>query len=81
MSDTKMSRPEAQKICICGKCPTWFACGESWAYCLMESGKSKCITVEKGCDCPACPVQDQLGFTNEYYCIKGSNQAQTGQVI
>lgn len=80
MSPT-MSRSEAQKTCICGKCPTWVKCGEAWAYCLIESGKSKCITVEKGCDCPACPVQAQLGLIHEYYCTKGSEQAQLGEVI
>jgi hypothetical protein len=74
----KMTRPEAQKICICGKCPSYKKCGEAWAFCLIESGKSKCITDENGCICPGCPVQLQSDFSNEYYCIRGSNQAISG---
>lgn len=73
-----MTRPEAQKICTCGSCPTYVKCGEAWAYCLIESGKSKCITQEAGCICPDCPVQVQLGFGNQYYCIKGSEKAISG---
>jgi len=77
----KMVRSEAQKICICGTCPTWIKCGEAWAYCLIESGKSKCIKEEKGCVCPACPVQSQEGFTDQYYCTKGSEAELRGTVI
>jgi hypothetical protein len=81
MSAKTMPKSEAQKTCICGSCPSYVKCGEAWAYCLIESGKSKCITVEQGCVCPACPVQMELSYTNEYYCTKGSNKALVGEVI
>lgn len=71
-----MNQEQASKICICGSCPTYFNCGEKLAFCLYESGKSKCIIHEMGCICPGCPVQQELGFSKIYYCIRGSNKSQ-----
>ncbi len=71
-----MTKAEALKICICTSCPTYVECAEEWAFCLIESGKSKCIKDENGCICPGCPVQSKLGFSHEYYCTKGSEKAQ-----
>lgn len=67
-----MNRVEADKICICRMCPSFFDCGEQLAYCVPEGGKSKCITVETGCVCPGCPVQQQMNYQHVYYCTRGS---------
>lgn len=67
---------ESERICTCRSCPTYFDCGEKLAFCLWESGKSKCIITERGCVCPGCPVQQQNGFLNEYYCTRGSEKRQ-----
>jgi hypothetical protein len=71
-----MNQEQAEKICICQSCPTYFNCGEKIAFCLSVSGKSKCIISEMGCICPGCPVQQELGFDKIYYCIRGSNNSQ-----
>ena len=64
----------AEKLCTCPMCPTYLDCGERPAFCMEEIGKSKCIEVESGCICPACPVQEALSFQHEYYCIRGSEK-------
>lgn len=69
-----MNQEQASKICICGSCPSYFNCGENLAFCLWESGKSKCISSEVGCICPGCPVQQELGFQKIYYCTRGSEK-------
>jgi hypothetical protein len=69
-----MDQEQASKICICGSCPSYFNCGEKLAFCLCESGKSKCMKSEVGCICPGCPVQQELGFQKIYYCTRGSEK-------
>ena len=69
-----MNQEQAAKLCICGSCPSYFNCGEKLAFCLSESGKSKCIISEVGCVCPGCPVQQELGFGKIYYCTRGSEK-------
>jgi hypothetical protein len=69
-----MNLDKASNICICGSCPTYFNCGEKLAFCLWESGKSKCMISEVGCICPGCPVQQELGFQKIYYCTRGSEK-------
>jgi hypothetical protein len=32
-------------------------------------GKSKCITEEKGCNCPSCEVHKENKLDKMYYCI------------
>jgi hypothetical protein len=60
--------------CICKNCPSWTpACdenGEWGGYCA--SGKTECITDEKGCVCPECPVTEKMGLKWGYYCTRGS---------
>jgi len=60
--------------CVCKTCPSWTpACdekGEVGGYCAL--GKSECITEEKGCICPECPVTKKLDLKWGYYCTKGS---------
>lgn len=67
-----MNRDEGDKLCICRMCPSFFDCGELLAYCLPEAGKSKCITVERGCLCHGCPVQEKMHYEYVYYCTRGS---------
>ena len=71
-----MNIDEAEKICVCRTCPSYFDCGERLAFCLWESGKSKCMMIERGCICPGCPVQQQMGLLHEYYCTRGSEKEQ-----
>jgi hypothetical protein len=72
-----MDRSEAIAECTCPMCPTYINCGEQVGYCLSEIGKSKCITIEKGCICPQCPVQIEMNFTHDYYCIYGAEKQQS----
>ena len=69
-----MDLKEAIELCICAMCPTYLDCGEKLAFCMEEVGKSKCIEVENGCICPACPVQEAMHFQHEYYCTRGSEK-------
>lgn len=71
-----IDRTHAESLCICRSCPTYFDCGEKLAFCLYETGASKCIAVERGCTCPGCPVYETAGFKLDLYCIAGSEKAQ-----
>ncbi len=71
-----MDRTTAAGLCLCPKCPTYVRCNEMIAFCLAPSGKSACITKEKGCLCPGCPVQEKEGFIHVYYCIRGPESVQ-----
>jgi 3-oxosteroid 1-dehydrogenase len=73
-----VNRDEADGLCICRRCPSFFDCGEKLAYCVPEGGKSKCITVERGCVCPGCPVQVQMHYQQVYYCTRGSAEQLAG---
>lgn len=70
-----MDFDEAEQVCICAGCPTYFDCSEPLAFCLYEDTKSSCITVELGCICPSCPVQKANGFQRALYCTRGSAKA------
>src|SRR5659263_13549 len=68
---------ELDKICICGKCPTYIGTGEKkLTFCLI--GKSTMIKKDKGCLCPTCPVQKRLALRWDRYCLKGSGKEQSG---
>jgi hypothetical protein len=68
--------------CICGSCPSYLDCSKKakgkkeLGFCFETVGKSKCIKDQKGCICGACPVKQQRGFKNFYFCIKGSEDQQ-----
>jgi hypothetical protein len=74
-----MDFKQAQEQCICEGCPSYSDCGESLAFCLWETGISKCIKEENGCICPGCPVTDKLHFTRDYYCTLGNEKAQVSR--
>jgi hypothetical protein len=79
MAEEKKTPPdmhEAEALCICKQCPTYFDCGEPLAFCVYESGRSTCITVDRGCICPGCPLYRTAGFTYDFYCTIGSEKAQ-----
>ncbi|MGB8216810.1 MAG: DUF2769 domain-containing protein [Candidatus Methanoperedens sp.] len=69
---------ELDKICICGKCPTYIGTGEKkLTFCAI--GKSAVIKKDKGCLCPTCPVQKNLSLRWDRYCLKGSGMQQSGK--
>lgn len=65
-------------LCICPSCPTYNLCAkkaQELLFCLK--GKSfLCISDEKGCTCPACPVTTEFGYRHRFFCTKGSETAQ-----
>jgi len=68
---------ELDKICVCGKCPTYVGTGEKkLTFCAI--GKSTLIKKDKGCLCPTCPVQKNLALRWDRYCLKGSGNQQSG---
>lgn len=71
---------ENKKLCTCPDCPTYNDCAKEKGellYCAL--GKSEtCITKEAGCICPACPIAEQLGLTNQFFCTRGTEQQQRG---
>jgi hypothetical protein len=73
-----MDLNEAADMCICAACPTYFDCSEPLAFCLYAEGKSSCISVERGCICPTCPVQTAEGFVHSLYCTRGSAKTMGG---
>ncbi len=79
--------PESEKWalakCICPGCPTYRDCRKDglnaeYAFCIDSVGKSKCIKIEKGCICMACPVHRKLAYKHMYFCTKGSETQQLG---
>jgi hypothetical protein len=70
---------QAQEMCICGMCPSFYSCGEKLAFCMPEGGSSRCIKVESGCVCPGCELQEEMHFGHEYYCIRGNEKALQGK--
>lgn len=84
---SKMTEKERMKttednkaLCICPDCPTYNECakknGEVY-YCVL--GRSSiCITEEVGCICPACPITENMGLANMYFCINGTEREQRG---
>ncbi|MEK6959514.1 MAG: DUF2769 domain-containing protein [archaeon] len=71
----KKDLEEAQKMCICTKCPSWVKdCKEKATYCHPVAEKNKCIKVEKGCICGACPAHSKYKLRSGYYCTRGSEK-------
>ncbi len=68
---------ELDKLCICGKCPTYAGTGEKkLTFCAI--GRSTIINKDKGCLCPGCPVQKSMALRWDRYCLKGSGKEQSG---
>jgi hypothetical protein len=65
-------------MCICVKCPTYNACARNakeMVFCLV--GKSfACISEQKTCNCPTCPLTSECGLKHTSFCMKGAEKAQ-----
>ncbi len=75
----QMELDDAKKgVCMCPKCPTYTGCAKNAQELLFcMKGKSfMCITHDKGCLCPDCPVTKEYGLKNKSFCMKGAEKAQ-----
>ncbi len=57
--------------CICPKCPSYNKCAQfrsQRSFCIAGKSPSDCIKNEKGCVCGDCPVGQELGKKEQYYC-------------
>ncbi len=65
-------------MCVCPGCPTHTDCAKGAKEVLFCAlGESfHCISIDKGCICPTCPVTSQLGLTRDRYCMKGDEAHQ-----
>lgn len=60
--------------CQCPPCPSYTDCAKSDSegiFCLMGNS-FRCINEIKGCNCPTCPVENELSMKDDMYCMKGS---------
>jgi hypothetical protein len=85
MSFSKLSSKEQMQIlkddtgsCICPDCPTYNDCAKDSTEGLFCAHGSSfhCISLEKDCFCPSCPITEQYGLTRNFFCIRGSEAAQ-----
>jgi len=70
---------EVESMCICGNCPTYLGLGEEddyIVYCFPTRGKSKKIENEVSCICEDCPVYEEMNFTGDFFCIRGTEEQQ-----
>jgi hypothetical protein len=67
-----------RKKCICPVCPSYTGCAEKAGELVFcATGRSfVCITEDRGCICPDCPVMPEYGMKNQAFCIRGSEPAQ-----
>jgi len=64
--------------CLCPTCPTYNNCASKAGEKLFcVTGKSfMCISEDKGCFCPQCPIGKEVGLKHQKFCLKGSEMAQ-----
>jgi hypothetical protein len=64
--------------CPCPTCPSYNKCAKEAGETLFcSTGKSfMCISEEKGCNCPTCPITKEMGLKNKFFCTRGSEKAQ-----
>lgn len=64
--------------CPCPTCPTYNNCASKAGeklFCI--NGKSfMCISDDKGCACPQCPIGKEVGLKHQKFCLRGSEMAQ-----
>jgi len=64
--------------CPCPGCPSYNSCAQKAGeklFCI--NGKSfMCISEEKGCNCPKCPLAKDIGLMYKFFCNRGSEMAQ-----
>jgi len=66
--------------CVCPICPTYNQCAKNAQeklFCIIGSSK-ECITKERGCMCPNCPIAGIFGIGVKYnfYCTRDSEMEQ-----
>ena len=58
--------------CPCPTCPTYNNCASKAGeklFCI--NGKSfMCISDDKGCSCPQCPIGKEVGLKHQKFCLK-----------
>lgn len=69
---------QAKTRCTCPGCPTYTRCAKNGKELLFcSTGKSfLCISGEKKCICPACPIAGEYGLKYTLFCTRGSEKAQ-----
>ncbi|MGZ7047383.1 MAG: DUF2769 domain-containing protein [Methanobacterium sp.] len=76
MAENEIIVPDIDKNanrCLCPGCPTHNECmknNEEKIFC--SRGKTECNPEEKGCLCGTCPVEQEYGLNDFYYCINGA---------
>ena len=63
-----------KKVCTCPRCPTHTACAKNAQenlFCIV-GGSFHCISENKGCLFPVCPLFPQLGLSADAYCLRGA---------
>ena len=66
---------ENRDRCICRNCPSYPAnCGLEVKSEVLYCGttQSECDIEQNGCVCPNCPIFQDYGLTETYYCQKGA---------
>jgi hypothetical protein len=64
--------------CPCPTCPSYNNCAKEAGETLFcSTGKSfMCISEEKSCICPTCPITTEMGLKFKLFCTRGSEKAQ-----
>jgi hypothetical protein len=64
--------------CPCPTCSSYNDCAKNAAETLFcSTGKSfMCISDEKGCICPKCPIYEEMGLKYTFFCTRGAEKAQ-----
>lgn len=68
-----------EPMCICENCPTYIGLGEEddyIVYCFPTRGKSQKIKDEVSCICPDCLVYEEMNFTTDFFCTRGTEKQQ-----
>ncbi len=67
-----------RELCNCPGCPTYNICAEQAGerFFCAEGGSTVCISSERGCLCPDCPVHAEMGLQHRSFCTRGSEAIQ-----
>lgn len=71
---TVKNTKENKEKCKCPFCPSYNECAKGKTeilYCSEEIGKSDCPYQMNGCICGSCPVHQENGLRDGYYCLHG----------
>jgi hypothetical protein len=78
LKEMAVAEEKLRGMCRCPGCPTHNACAKNakeLLFCIV--GKSfMCISEDKGCICPSCPVAAEFGLKNTFFCLKGAEKSQ-----